>query len=48
MVASESGLSGFHVEKYGFNETTDISYLIQSEKIDTVIITTRHDSRENL
>ena len=50
MVASETGLSGFHVgKKYGFNETTtDISYLIQSEKIDTVIITTRHDSHASL
>lgn len=45
-VASSGGVSGVHAgRKYGFEETTtDSASLIQDAEINTVVITTRHDS----
>jgi predicted dehydrogenase len=45
-VASSGGVSGVHAgKKHGFEETTtDSAGLIQDAAIDTVVITTRHDS----
>ncbi|MCX5807661.1 MAG: bi-domain-containing oxidoreductase [Proteobacteria bacterium] len=45
-VASNAGVSGVHAgKKYGFEETTtDTGSIIESSDINTVIITTRHDS----
>ncbi len=45
-VASSGGVSGMHAgKKHGFEETTtDAAGLIQDPAIDTVVITTRHDS----
>ncbi len=48
-VASSSGISSVHVgKKYGFQETTtDSSNIINDNEINTVVITTRHDSHAN-
>jgi predicted dehydrogenase/threonine dehydrogenase-like Zn-dependent dehydrogenase len=45
-VASSNGVSGVHAgKKYGFEETTtDARSVIQDPAIDTLVITTRHDS----
>lgn len=45
-VASKGGVSSAHVaKKYGFRyATTDVDALIQSEDVDAVVISTRHDS----
>lgn len=45
-VASSTGVSGVHAgKKYGFNQTTtDTSGLLADPHINTVVITTRHDS----
>ncbi|MFZ1984021.1 MAG: zinc-binding dehydrogenase, partial [Desulfatitalea sp.] len=45
-VASSAGVSGVHAgKKFGFEETTtDSSSIITSPEINTVVITTRHDS----
>ncbi len=45
-VASSAGVSGVHAgKKFGFQETTtDSSAIIRDEAIDTVVITTRHDT----
>jgi len=48
-VASSAGVSGVHAgKKYGFEETTtDSNSIIASPDINTVVITTRHDSHAN-
>ncbi len=45
-VASRTGISGVHAgKKYGFEETTtDSAKIIKNPEINTVVITTRHDS----
>jgi predicted dehydrogenase len=45
-VASSAGVSGVHAgKKFGFEETTtDANSIINDESIDTVVITTRHNS----
>ncbi len=48
-VASSSGISSVHVgKKHGFQETTtNSSNIINDDEINTVVITTRHDSHAN-
>jgi predicted dehydrogenase/threonine dehydrogenase-like Zn-dependent dehydrogenase len=50
IIASNGGLSAASVgRKFGFSEaTTDIDKLIEDSRIDTVVITTRHDSHASL
>jgi predicted dehydrogenase/threonine dehydrogenase-like Zn-dependent dehydrogenase len=45
-VGSASGLSGFHIgRKYGFESTTtDTKSILEDSKINTIVISTRHDS----
>ena len=49
-VASATGVSGVHAgKKYGFEEaTTDSAALLNDSDINTVVITTRHDSHARL
>ena len=49
-VASGGGVSGVHAgRKYGFRETTtDTDSLITDARINTIVISTRHDSHANL
>ncbi len=49
-VASSSGISSVHAgKKYGFQETTtDNSIILNDDDINTVVITTRHDSHAKL
>lgn len=50
MVASNGGVSGTHVaSKFGFEQTTtDIKNILEDSTINTVVITTRHDSHAQL
>ena len=45
-LASAGGVSGAHFgRKFGFSETTtDVSNLFESERVDTIVVATRHDS----
>lgn len=49
-VASSGGVSAVHYgKKYGFEEaTTDISSILGDEKINTVVIATRHNTHAEL
>lgn len=49
-IASKSGVSGVHAgRKYGFDEaTTDTNKIFEDEKIDALVLTTRHDSHAGL
>lgn len=49
-IASGSGVTGTHLaKKFGFeNSTTDSEAILSDEEIDTVLITTRHDTHARL
>jgi predicted dehydrogenase/threonine dehydrogenase-like Zn-dependent dehydrogenase len=49
IIASATGLSGFHIgRKYGFDATTtDTEIIFDDPEINTVVISTRHDSHFN-